>query len=130
MKPPKLFMCSEGLPVNGFPAVRSVFSRFSKTPPWYSLVPAFDVVVTSATPLYSALLLVSLTRISEMELKEGKSSLMGPLNSTFTLLMPSMVYDISAGVVPATTRLELSSTCTPGSVVKVKIGLVDPLDRE
>ena len=68
-------------------------------------MPARDVVVTSATPLYSALLLVSLTRISEIELNEGNSSAIGPLFSTFTLLMPSMVNDINAGVVPAITRL-------------------------
>jgi hypothetical protein len=48
----------------------------------------------------------------------------------FTLLMPSMVNDMSAGVVPAITRFELSSTCTPGSVVSVNSALVDPFDRE
>src|ERR1700692_283814 len=117
-----------GWPVNGLPAVSAVFSRFSDTPPWNALVPARDVVVTSATPLYSALLFVSLTRISEIELNDGKSSAIGPLLSTFTLLMPSMVNDINAGVVPAITRLELLllSTCTPGSVVSVVMGLVDP----
>ena len=58
-------------------------------------------------------------------------SAIGPLLSTFTLLMPSMVNDINAGVVPAITRLELLllSTCTPGSVVSVVMGLVDPFDR-
>jgi hypothetical protein len=73
------------------PAVSTVFCRFSKIPPWKLLVPLFEVVVTSETPLNSALLLLPLIRISYMELKEGKSSLIGPLFSTETLLMPSMV---------------------------------------
>jgi hypothetical protein len=94
------------------------------------LVPALETVVMSATPENSALLLDSLTRISSMELKEGNISLMGPEYSTPTLLMPSTVTLSSAGVVPMTERLPLSSVWTPASVVSVSMGLVEPVERE
>ena len=51
---------------------------------------------------------------------------MGPLFSTFTLEMPSSVIEMSAGVAPAMTRSPLSSVCTPGLVVRVEMGLVEP----
>ena len=93
-------------------------------------MPAFETVVMSATPENSALLFDSETRISSMELKEGNISLMGPEYSTPTLLMPSMVTLSSAGVAPMMSRLPLSSVCTPASVVRVEMGLVEPVERE
>ena len=84
----------------------------------------------SATPLNSALLLDSETRISSIELKEGNISLTGPEYSTPTLEMPSMVTLSSAAVVPLTSRFPPSSVCTPASVVSVEIGLVEPVERE
>ncbi len=84
----------------------------------------------SATPLNSALLLDSETRISSMELKEGNISFTGPEYSMPTEDIPSMVTLSSAAVVPMTARLPLSSVCTPASVVSVEIGLVEPTERE
>ena len=45
------------------------------------------------------------------------------------LLMPSMLICNMEGLVPATEMLPLASVCTPGCVVSVDMGLVDPLDR-
>ncbi len=46
------------------------------------------------------------------------------------LLIPSMLTDSMAGLLPATERLPLLSINTPGCVVSVVMALVDPLARE
>jgi len=45
------------------------------------------------------------------------------------LLMPSILICIIEGFVPATEILPDASVCTPGWVVRVDIGLVEPLLR-
>ena len=115
---------------NGSFAFSTVFSWFSKTPPWRWLFPALETVVISATPPNSALLFDSLTRISSIELNEGNISFTGPEYSTPTDEIPSIVTLKSAAVVPVTARFPASSVCTPASVVSVEIGLVEPEERE
>ena len=83
----------------------------------------------SLTPPNSAVLLTSLTRISAIELKEGKSSAKGAEVRGPMLLMPSMLVESMLGLVPTTEMLPLASVCTPGCEVRVESGLVDPLDR-
>src|SRR5580700_5654657 len=88
----------------------------------------------SLTPPYSAALLTSLTRISAMELKAGNISAIGPpavpeAARGPVLLIPSMLAESMLGLVPATEIFPAASVCTPGWLVRVEIGLVDPLVR-
>jgi len=52
-----------------------------------------EIVVTSLIPPYSAVLLISLTRISAMPSKDGNSSVMGALFRGLMVLMPSTLID-------------------------------------
>src|SRR5580692_6478705 len=103
---------------------------FSNMPPWYELVPLFEIVVISLMPPNSAELLTSLTRISAMVSNDGKSSLIGAAPLGLIVLMPSRLEVNMAGLAPATERLPLASVSTPGCVVNVVMALVDPLARE
>src|ERR1700688_721191 len=83
----------------------------------------------SLMPPNSAALLISLTRISAIELKDGKSSTRGPAVRGPMLLIPSMLIDSIDGFEPATEIPPLGSVCTPGCAVRVDIALVDPEPR-
>src|SRR5437660_5651308 len=87
------------------------------------------MVVMSLMPPNSALLLTSLTRISAMELNDGNNSASGADVRGPMLLMPSMLMDSMLGLIPATEIAPLASVWTPGCVVSVDRGVVDPVDR-
>lgn len=84
----------------------------------------------SLIPPNSAVLLISLTRISAMVSNEGKISVIGALPLGLTVLMPSRLEVNMLGLAPATERLPLPSVSTPGCVVNVVMALVEPLARE
>ena len=84
----------------------------------------------SLTPPYSAVLLISLTRISAIVSNDGNNSEMGELLRGLMELMPSMLIDSMLGFEPATDKLPLLSISTPGCVVSVVNALVDPAARD
>src|SRR5438552_12536959 len=83
----------------------------------------------SLMPPNSAVLFTSLTRISAIELNDGNSSANGADVRGPILLMPSMLMDNMLGFDPTTDMAPFESVCTPGCVVRVDIGLVEPADR-
>src|SRR5215217_1201343 len=98
---PKLFMMVFGtLLLNGFLAFIAVLMWFSKMPPWKALVPLFEMVVMSLVPPNSAVLLISLTRISAIVLNDGNNSANGAEERGPMLLMPSMLTDSMLGLEP------------------------------
>src|SRR5215471_8644488 len=107
---------------------------FSNAPPWKLFDPLLEIVVMSLTPPNSAELLTSLTRISAMELKAGNISAIGPPtvpgdDRIVVLLIPSTLTESMVGLVPATEMFPLASVCTPGWLVRVERGLVEPPAR-
>ena len=106
------------------------FCQFSNRLPWKALVPLLEMVVISLTPPNSAVLLISLTRISAMPSNDGNSSAMGAPVLALEVLRPSRVMESIEGLLPATEILPAASVITPGCVIKVVIGLVEPPARE
>src|SRR5215472_4864093 len=94
------------------------------------LAPLFEMVVMSLMPLNSAVLLISLTRISAIPSNAGNSSAIGAVLRGLIVLMPSMLIDNMLGLLPATERFPLLSISTPACVVRVVIGLVEPRARD
>ena len=80
----------------------------------------------SLTPPNSALLLISLTRISAIPSNEGNNSEIGEEFRGLMVLMPSIEIESILGLEPATDMLPLASTSTPGCVVRVVNALVEP----
>src|SRR5207244_1802794 len=105
------------------------FCQFSNRLPWYALLPLLEMVVISLTPPNSAVLLISLTRISAMPSNEGNNSAIGEPVLALDVLIPSRLIESMLGLLPATEIFPLLSICTPGCVVRVVMGLVEPAAR-
>ena len=88
------------------------------------------MVATSLMPPNSAVLLISLTRISEIPSNAGNSSVIGPLFRALVVLMPSTLIETMSTFAPATEIWPLLSISTPGCVVSVLNALVEPAARE